>query len=1493
MIFKLDGVVIRTENAAPYDVAGDINGAVTAWTPATGAHTLVATPYSATDGGGIAGNPITASFNVVNTTPTPTPTPTSSPILINSGGPAYLDSTGQSWSADKNFVGGTAKTSAQSVTGTSDPTLYQSERFAPTLTYQIPVASGNYEVTLYFAENYWTAPGKRVFNVALEGQTVLQNLDIYAVVGANAAMQRTFLVSISDGMLNVAGTATVDNAKFSAIQIVPARTTPSITRINCGGPNYTDSVGQNWVIDPTFVGGTGKTSSNVYAQPVAGTADPALYQSERYGKTLTYNIPVANGNYEVTLYFAENYWTAAAKRMFNVTIEGQTVLQNFDIYALAGANAALQRTFITTVSDGMLSIVGTASVDNAKLSAIEVIPKFGDPYLHPVLTVPAYAVDYDGSGSEVVPLIGDLSHTHQTGHQLTSWTWTEGSTVLGNAADINVPFLLGPHTVTLTIGDDNVPQHTASDQGTFTVYPINAVGGVLTTYYQTAPSAPSGMIDSLPEAVNYEEVLPSLKIDGLGGNIGGSPYSSNVVAVMDGVLSVPTAATYQFTLTGGSATRFFVNGTLVSGAVALQAGSYPIEARFAIDSTSQLPAQVMASINGGASAPIDAKTVTHDETNLQPFINSMPQNGSPMGGDTIIISGIGFFPSSAVTVNWGSTTLSQQNVTVTPNSITVVTPPGNGTVTVNVQTPNGVSNSCAYSYVAGTVPINFTTPTTVATLTAPTQGAWGPDGRLYVGSDQGNITIYTFDDNYNVTNTQVVTTIAALPNKAILGLAFNPCDPPNPVKIYVGHAHLYAEGGGTFTGPAPYNGQVSVLTGPNFSTVQPLITGLPVANRDHAINGLTFDNVGDLLIANGSDTNAGIPDVAMGTLPESPLSGAILKARVTKPSFNGAITYVETATGNPNNDQVFGDRVDVAPGIDVSVFTPGTRNPFDIVWTTGGRLYGSDNGANANFGAASTSATTQASIPNEPDEINYLVEGHYYGHANRNRGRYDNRQNVYHPPTDPEVFGTYNGSSMGTILSSSDGIDEYRATTFNSAMRGNLLVQHWKGILYRAVPSADGRSLQSINTLANPLGLDVTAGPGGVIFDMDYTNNKIVLMKPVDNGAPATVAYDIFPWRGRADGTVPFTIGGSGFGGLSSTSVTIGGVTATLTSVSPTRIKGLIPANSSPTPQLLDVVVQSAGATSIIPQAFRYMQGTSAGVGVWDTAANLPIAIGEVASGVVNGVLYCFSGDSNATLAYDLKSGTWRSDLAVRPFIGQQHSAEVIKSKLYLFGGIGGSSEGKVQIYDPNTNTWTTGAAAPYAAGSVSTAVINGKVYMAGGIVGTSTVATAAVYDPATNSWSSIASMPAGRNHTAAGTDGQKFYIFGGRTGGNTVSNGFNDVQIYNPATNTWQWSGQSGSTIAPLPQARGGMGKAAFYGSEFYVMGGETTSTGTGQVAGNVYNRVDVYNPTTNSWRLEVLMPTACHGICPVVADGRVFVAGGGVQAGQSTSTVLQLFSR
>ncbi len=53
----------------------------------------------------------------------------------------------------------------------------------------------------------------------------------------------------------------------------------------------------------------------------------------------------------VTLYFEESYWSSTGQRIFNVAINGTTVLSGFDIVAAAGAtNRAIARTFSTTAS---------------------------------------------------------------------------------------------------------------------------------------------------------------------------------------------------------------------------------------------------------------------------------------------------------------------------------------------------------------------------------------------------------------------------------------------------------------------------------------------------------------------------------------------------------------------------------------------------------------------------------------------------------------------------------------------------------------------------------------------------------------------------------------------------------------------------------------------------------------------------------------------------------------------------------------------------------------------------------------------------------------------------------------------------------------------------------------------------------------------------------------------------------------------------------------
>ncbi len=320
-----------------------------------------------------------------------------------------------------------------------------------------------------------------------------------------------------------------------------------------------------------------------------------------------------------------------------------------------------------------------------------------------------------------------------------------------------------------------------------------------------------------------------------------------------------------------------------------------------------------------------------------------------------------------------------------------------------------------------------------------------------------------------------------------------------------------------------------------------------------------------------------------------------------------------------------------------------------------------------------------------------------------------------------------------------------------------------------------------------------------------------------------------------------------------------------------------------------DTVVAGLGAADGI-QRFNPVLWRRQMHDVWIRGDSMPVALGEVAGGVIGRKLYLVGEGDPHTLVYDLAAGTWDelTAAASRPAAGDHHAAETFDGKLWLFGGLTHDADGAVQIYDPGIREWRFGPRMPFAGGLSASALIHGRFYVAGGIVGDTTTAAAAVLDPATMTWSAIAPMPRPRNHTASATDGERLFVFGGRGPGsgdaNVVADGYADVQIYDPRSDTWIVSDGSSGAPQPLPQARGGMGKAVWLNGEFWVIGGETVS-GAGATKGHTFTRVDIYNPQVNSWRAGPPLPTGRHGIFPVTDEGRIVVAGGGTVAGGSDS--------
>jgi hypothetical protein len=165
-----------------------------------------------------------------------------------------------------------------------------------------------------------------------------------------------------------ASSTTTTTSNTTSTTTTPESQTRTI-RVNTGG-SYVDSAGNVWS------GPTGFSSVNTYAttHAIGGTPDPPLFQTEYYGKSFTFNAAVPNGNYTVTLDFAEIYWSSPGMRIFNVAINGTKVLSNFDILGVTQPNSALEETFPVAVTSGSVSIAFTTVVDNAKIDSLSILP---------------------------------------------------------------------------------------------------------------------------------------------------------------------------------------------------------------------------------------------------------------------------------------------------------------------------------------------------------------------------------------------------------------------------------------------------------------------------------------------------------------------------------------------------------------------------------------------------------------------------------------------------------------------------------------------------------------------------------------------------------------------------------------------------------------------------------------------------------------------------------------------------------------------------------------------------------------------------------------------------------------------------------------------------------------------------------------------------------------------------------------------------------------
>jgi len=185
---------------------------------------------------------------------------------------------------------------------------------------------------------------------------------------------------------------------FSAIIFFAtfAKAQVTLFRVNTGGAFVTSTdLGPDWSEDssgnPSIYVNTGSTFSagntiDMTDPSVPSGTPTTLFQSERWDDTgapeMEWDFPVTPGTFEVRLYFSE-IWSGGQTvggRVFDVTIEGALVLDDYDCFADVGANKGVVKSFVVT-SDSNLDIDFFHVIQNPAVKAIEIIGVDSDGFL--------------------------------------------------------------------------------------------------------------------------------------------------------------------------------------------------------------------------------------------------------------------------------------------------------------------------------------------------------------------------------------------------------------------------------------------------------------------------------------------------------------------------------------------------------------------------------------------------------------------------------------------------------------------------------------------------------------------------------------------------------------------------------------------------------------------------------------------------------------------------------------------------------------------------------------------------------------------------------------------------------------------------------------------------------------------------------------------------------------------------------------------------------
>jgi parallel beta-helix repeat protein len=538
------------------------------------------------------------------------------PVMLVAAGGAAVDN----YSAD-TFGDGQGNTISQAVntSGVADlapQAVYQSYASAPanTLDYQLPVPDGTYTLRLDFVEPYTIGVGQRVFDINLQGGTVLSRYDIRADAGsALTATEKVFTVTAAGGT-GIAVQLVKDGGSqqpiLSGIEVVAANAaglaapTASLALSSDGGVTWTalasglpmDRFGQSsydWTIPATTPQGSAyliRVTADQGTQPSAVSDAPFLITNAGHSYYVN-GASTANAAYTTALGNNANSGKSPSQPM--ATLEALLAAYALGpgdiVYVDTGKYSDLKNSVLGPQHSGVRiqgPLIGPGAVlnrgnTNAYQFAIQLEQATNVTLDHLTLTGGQDGLYADNlSGSTGLTLSNSVVDGNNADGVFLD-TSNDGATLTGDTIfgdDLSYSSNAQPNGVVINAANAKLTGNTAFDAQGVALY-VSGPGDVLadnTVYGSNTGIGDYGPNDTVQNNVVYDNPR------GIAANQAGLIEGNTVYAASDSGIFSQGSATVQDNTVYASGTGIYANGPAVANRVydnttGISAVSGPVE----------------------------------------------------------------------------------------------------------------------------------------------------------------------------------------------------------------------------------------------------------------------------------------------------------------------------------------------------------------------------------------------------------------------------------------------------------------------------------------------------------------------------------------------------------------------------------------------------------------------------------------------------------------------------------------------------------------------------------------------------------------------------------------------------------------------------------------------------------------------------------------------------------------------------------------------------